>query len=52
MKTGRKLKLIFLMLAAVLIVGVTGYSILLGVNFVDALYMTVITISTVGLQRG
>lgn len=48
MKTGRKLILIIVMLFVIFVVGVTGYMILLHVGFVDALYMTVITISTVG----
>lgn len=39
------------MLAAVFIIGVTGYMLLLHVGFVDALYMTVITISTVGFSE-
>ena len=51
MKTGRKLRLILLMLAVVFAVGVTGYALLLRVGFVDALYMTVITISTVGFSE-
>ncbi len=44
----RKLKFIFLAFALLLITGVIGYMILLKVDFIDALYMTVITISTVG----
>ena len=48
MKTGRKLTLIVILLAALFIIGVTGYMLLLHIGFVDALYMTVIMISTVG----
>ena len=44
----RKLKFIFYAFALLLVIGVIGYKILLKVDFVDALYMTVITISTVG----
>lgn len=44
----RKLKFIFYAFALLLAIGVIGYKILLKVDFVDALYMTVITISTVG----
>jgi voltage-gated potassium channel len=36
------------MLAALFVIGVTGYMLLLKIGFVDALYMTVIMISTVG----
>ena len=43
-----RLKFIFLAFALLLIAGVIGYMILLKVDFIDALYMTVITISTVG----
>lgn len=48
MKEKRKLKLILYSFAGLLIIGIIGYMILLKVNFIDALYMTVITISTVG----
>lgn len=44
----RKLKLIIGAFVFLLVVGVLGYMVLLKVDFVDALYMTVITISTVG----
>lgn len=44
----RKLKLIIGAFVFLLVVGVLGYKLLLKVDFVDALYMTVITISTVG----
>lgn len=48
MEEKRKLKLILITFASLLLVGIFGYMILLRVSFVDALYMTVITISTVG----
>ncbi len=48
MKDSRKFVLVFILLAAVIALGVAGYSVLLDVGFVDALYMTAITISTVG----
>lgn len=48
MEDKRKLKFIFIAFALLLVFGTLGYMILLKVNFVDALYMTVITISTVG----
>lgn len=48
MEERKKLKYIFLIFATLLIIEIIGYMILLKVNFVDALYMTVITISTVG----
>lgn len=48
MEERKKLRYIFLIFAFLLVVGIVGYMILLKINFVDALYMTVITISTVG----
>lgn len=48
MEEKRKLKFILLAFTLLLIIGVLGYMALLKVGFVDALYMTVITISTVG----
>ncbi|MDU7479389.1 MAG: potassium channel protein [Finegoldia magna] len=48
MEEKRKLKFILYAFALLLIVGVIGYMFLLKVDFIDALYMTVITISTVG----
>ncbi len=44
----RKLKFILYAFSLLLILGTVGYWILLDVDIVDALYMTVITISTVG----
>lgn len=48
MEEKRKLKFIFYTFALLLVVGIVGYMILLNIGFIDALYMTVITISTVG----
>ena len=48
MEEKRKLKFILYAFALLLIVGFIGYMFLLKVDFIDALYMTVITISTVG----
>lgn len=44
----RKLKFIGYVFSLLLIIGTLGYKILLDVDLVDALYMTVITVSTVG----
>ncbi|KXO15831.1 potassium channel protein [Peptoniphilus sp. GNH] len=48
MEEKRKLKFILSAFVLLLLTGVLGYMILLKLSFVDALYMTVITISTVG----
>lgn len=48
MEEKKKLKMILYAFVFLLAFGVIGYMILLKVSFVDALYMTVITISTVG----
>lgn len=48
MEDKRKLKFIFVVFALLLLLGTFGYMFLLRVSLVDALYMTVITISTVG----
>ena len=48
MNNKRKLVIIVSVLLAIILTGVCGYMILLDVNALDALYMTVITISTVG----
>ena len=48
MEERKKLRYIFCIFAFLLVVGIVGYMILLKINFIDALYMTVITISTVG----
>lgn len=44
----RKLKFTFYSFAFLLIFGMIGYKFLLDVDYIDAFYMTVITISTVG----
>jgi voltage-gated potassium channel len=51
MRVGRKLIVIIVMLSVIFVVGVTGYMLVLRVGFIDALYMTVITISTVGFSE-
>ncbi|WP_459795863.1 ion channel [Alkalibacterium sp. m-11] len=43
--------LIFYLLIAIVIVGTIGYSLLLNISLMDAIYMTVITKSTVGFQE-
>jgi voltage-gated potassium channel len=43
-----KLYKVFKALVAIMVVGTLGYMILEGLSFLDALYMTIITISTVG----
>ena len=48
MNIKKKLYVALLMLIVVLAIGVTGYMTISGDSFIDALYMTVITISTVG----
>lgn len=48
MEEKRKLKLVLYAFAFLLIFGTIGYKFLLQVDWVDAFYMTVITISTVG----
>lgn len=47
----KKILFIFLLLFGVLLFGTLGYMILEGMNFIDALYMTVITIATVGFKE-
>ena len=47
----RKFLLILILFLTVIIVGIVGYSKLLGVGIIDAFYMTVITISTVGYSE-
>lgn len=44
----RKFKFILYAFSLLLIIGTVGYMILSDVDIVDALYMTVITVSTVG----
>ncbi len=40
------------LLILLMIIGTTGYGIILGTDFLESLYMTVITISTVGFREG
>jgi len=46
-----RLRFAIILLLAVLFTGVLGYRILMGWGYLDALYMTVITISTVGFRE-
>ena len=50
MSSGRAVKALSI-LAIILAVGTTGYVILEGWSFLDSLYMTVITITTVGFRE-
>lgn len=45
-EAGRRIQLAILMLSGIIVVGTTGY--MLGWDFLDALYMTVITVGTIG----
>lgn len=47
----KNLKLSFTLLLMTLVFGITGYHFIEGMSFFDGLYMTVITISTVGFQE-
>lgn len=47
----RQLQLSLLLLLGLVVVGVVGYMLLEGYHLVDALYMTVITLATVGFQE-
>ncbi len=51
MSPWRRLEFGILLMALLLAVGVVGYRLIEGWNFLDALYMTVITITTVGFQE-
>ena len=48
----RGLLISILLLIMLVIVGTTGYGLILDTNFLESLYMTVITISTVGFHEG
>lgn len=48
MKKNRKFKIIVFLFIGIMVVSILGYRIVLHVGFIDALYMTAITISTVG----
>jgi len=51
MESHRKINFVVTILIALLLTGTIGYKFLLNVSVVDALYMTVITISTVGYSE-
>ena len=51
MGPGRRLRISLLALLLVVAVGVFGYRFLEGLSFLDAFYMTIITISTVGFRE-
>jgi len=51
MRPSRRVLLGVFWLAAVVIVGVVGYQVIEGWNFLDAIYMTVTTITTVGYRE-
>lgn len=51
MKSGKKLLIFILLMLTIVAVGIVGYLLLLHVGFIDALYMTIITISTVGFSE-
>ncbi len=51
MREHRSLLILFILFAALLIFGTAGYIVLLDVSTLDALYMTVITIATVGFRE-
>lgn len=47
----RRLKISFAIFVAIVAIGTFGYMILTNIGFIDALYMTVITIATVGYKE-
>jgi len=47
----RRLKAALLVLAAILVIGTVGYMLIEGFVFIDAFYMTVITVATVGFEE-
>ena len=47
----RQIRLASLALVAVALIGTAGYMLLLGWSFLDALYMTVISMTTVGYKE-
>src|SRR5829696_3856153 len=49
--TLRRVWTAFLALGAIIVLGVLGYMLFEGWNFMDALYMTVITVTTVGYKE-
>ena len=51
MKSSRRVGLAALILAVILVIGVSGYILIEDMTFSEALYMTVITLSTVGFKE-
>ncbi|MDO5713276.1 MAG: NAD-binding protein [Tissierellia bacterium] len=51
MEDRKKLKIILVLFCGLLVAGTLGYMLLLKIPFISALYMTVITISTVGYKE-
>ena len=49
--TTKNLKISFTLLALILLVGIVGYHVIEGMSYFDGLYMTLITISTVGFEE-
>ena len=49
-EAGRRIRLAILMLSGIIVVGTMGY-LSLGWSFLDALYMTVITVGTIGFEE-
>ena len=49
-EAARRIRLAILMLSGIILVGTAGY-ISLGWNLLDALYMTVITVGTIGFEQ-
>lgn len=47
----KKLYVAILLLITIIVIGVTGFSIIEGYNLFDAIYMTIITVSTVGFNE-
>ena len=50
MSTSKKLSIAGGFLAGIIVVGIVGYMLIEGWNFMDAFYMTVISITTTGIQ--
>lgn len=48
MENRKRVMILIILIAVLIMVGTIGYKILLGISLIDALYMTVITVSTVG----
>ena len=46
-----RIKITLVFLISVIVIGVSGFMVIEGYNFVDALYMTIITVSTVGFKE-